>query len=259
MSPLTEARGDEIILDPTWWSWSGAHGGVLVAEAVRHAAATLGVGPRRSLRSVSVQLLSAVGAAPVRLRPTLLREGGTATSVALAAEQGGELRLHGHAVFGADGSAAAPGVAPAGAPRVDPPETSPVVRNDPTLVPFTQHVEFRSADGSRPLAGAADAQLTAWIRLREQATVDGAAAVMLLDALAPALYASLRSPVPVPTLDYTVHIVAPLDVRPVPAGSWLLARQRCVSAADGWAVDDGTLWDAGGRLLATARQTRRVL
>jgi acyl-CoA thioesterase len=110
-----------------------------------------------------------------------------------------------------------------------------------------------------PLTGADEAQLTAWFRIVEPTPVDAAQAVMLLDAMAPAVYAKLRVPVAVPTLDFTVHLHAALDAEPVPAGGWVLGRQRAVAAADGWEVDDGTLWDENGRLLATARQLRRVL
>jgi acyl-CoA thioesterase len=261
---VVEWDRDEVTLDPSWWSWSGAHGGLLVAETVRHAARVLDIDPSRSLRSVSVQLLSTVDRTPVRLVPELFRSGGSATSVGLRAEQGGEVRLIGHAVFGADraGGLSTPAIAP---PRVVPVEAAAPVPFPPELVPFGQHFEFRSAGGPLPLVEgntAGDgrtAQLTAWFRMTDPALVDAAQAVLLLDAMAPAIYATLHRPVAVPTLDYTVHLHAPLDAAPLASGAWVLGRQRCLAAADGWAVDDGSLWDEGGRLIATSRQLRRVL
>jgi len=258
MTQLLGTESDELVLDPSWWSWAGAHGGLLVAEAVRHAVRALEIPPGRGLRSVSVQLLSTVGPEPVRLAPSVLRHGGTATSVALRADQGGEPKVVGHAVFGASRPHDVTAQATA-APRVVPPESAPPVPGATGVVPFSRHFEFRSADGSMPLVGAEEAQLTAWFRMIEPTAVDAAQAVMLLDAMAPAVFARLHAPVAVPTLDFAVHVHAPLDEEPVPPGGWLLGRQRAVSAADGWEVDDGTLWDQAGRLLATARQLRRVL
>lgn len=47
--------------------------------------------------------------------------------------------------------------------------------------------------------------------------------------------------------------LAGLDAAPV------LVRAANVSTCDGWSVDDTDIWDRYGVLLATARQTRRVL
>jgi hypothetical protein len=84
--------------------------------------------------------------------------------------------------------------------------------------------------------------------------VDAAALVVMTDALPPALYGIATVPVPVPTGRPDRHPDARRDVR-----DWLLVRIATRTAEDGWCVDDSDVWGPDGRLLAQARQTRRVL
>jgi acyl-CoA thioesterase len=44
-----------------------------------------------------------------------------------------------------------------------------------------------------------------------------------------------------------------------PVGGWILVRIRTDHAGGGWVTDNSTAWSADGRLLAQARQARRVL
>jgi acyl-CoA thioesterase len=44
-----------------------------------------------------------------------------------------------------------------------------------------------------------------------------------------------------------------------PVDGWVLVQIRTDNAAGGWVTDDSAAWSADGRLLAQARQVRRVL
>jgi hypothetical protein len=58
LTTLLDHPADEVGVDPGWWSWSGAHGGLsvaLVAAAMRRA-----VGDDVALRSVTAQLLAPI-------------------------------------------------------------------------------------------------------------------------------------------------------------------------------------------------------
>ncbi|MEV6341576.1 hypothetical protein AB0M12_43515 [Nocardia vinacea] len=44
-----------------------------------------------------------------------------------------------------------------------------------------------------------------------------------------------------------------------PTQQSVLVRATNVSTGGGWSVDDIDIWDRGGALIASARQTRRVL
>ena len=82
------------------------------------------------------------------------------------------------------------------------------------------------------------------------------ALALLADCLPPAVFPTLTAPVAVPTVAFSMHVAAPPDdPGPVP----VLVHTRNTSTSGGWSVDDTTLRDERGRLLASARQSRRVL
>lgn len=104
------------------------------------------------------------------------------------------------------------------------------------LMPVARHLDTRPVRGSGPFGGADEPVLTAWVRLLPAERYREAVAPVLLDALAPSLYAVLPTPVAIPTVDFTVHFT---PVRPP--------------------VDEGTLHTPDGTLVARSRQLRRVL
>jgi hypothetical protein len=62
---------------------------------------------------------------------------------------------------------------------------------------------------------------------------------------------------PVPSVDLTVHLTDALDDGP--CREWALVRIRTEHAGAGWAIDDSAVRVEDGRLLAVARQARRVV
>jgi len=257
--PLSAATsldgGDSASLHRTWWSWAGPHGGLLAAIALRSAARLAGEG--RTPRTLSAQFLSVleVGAVPVRSR--LLREGGSSSTVASE-------------LLAVDGSPALTAVLTSGrsrrsgasyaavpAPEVPAWQDCAPLELPVELVPFAANLEFRPATPARPLGGGPRAELVAWVRLVEDEPVDSAALTVLVDAMPPGLYAATAVPLPVPTVELTVSYASDVDIDPV--RGWVLTRIATRAAADGWCVDDSEVWAPDGRLLATSRQTRRVL
>jgi len=122
------------------------------------------------------------------------------------------------------------------------------------VVPFTAHWEYRPGPGTMTIGGSSEAVQLAWVRLRTDRSYDAATLVALTDVLPPALYATTSTPVPVPAVDLQVVLAdAP------PTTGWVLTRIATRTSGGGWCVDDSEVWDSGGRLLAQARQVRRVL
>jgi len=121
------------------------------------------------------------------------------------------------------------------------------------LAPFLQHLEYRPATDTPLLGGRSQAEFVGWLRLRGDSPLDASALTVLVDALPPALYAALTAPASVPTVAMSVQYAEPAP------GGWVLGRITTRSAGGGWCVDDSDLWAPGGQLLASARQTRRVL
>jgi acyl-CoA thioesterase len=121
-------------------------------------------------------------------------------------------------------------------------------------MPFARHVDIRPVGDSRPFGSGEDPVLTAWIRLGSSTPYGPAVACILLDALAPSLYAVLTDPVAIPTVEFTVHLS---PVRP--AGEWFLVEQRTTWSTASFCVDDAGLYAPDGTAVAQSRQLRRVL
>ncbi len=245
-----EIRRSTTTIDPSLWSWAGPHGGLLAAIALDSAAEV--VAADHVPQVLSAQFLAGAGDRPLELAAQVLRAGGSSDVVRVDVTAGGEPVLTTTATFarprpGGTSYDAVP--APAAPPPDDCPLVAPV-----DLVPFTQHLQIRRV-GHGPVEGGDTATLVAWVRWADaDQPVDVAALVVMTDALAPALYGIATVPVPVPTVDLTVTLMPVRDVR-----DWMLVRIVTRTSEDGWCVDDSDVWARDGRLLAQARQTRRVL
>lgn len=122
------------------------------------------------------------------------------------------------------------------------------------VMPFARHLDIRPLGEQRPLAGGPDPALRAWIRPAEAVPYGPALAVLLLDALAPSLYATLTEPVVIPTIEFTAHFTGLEE-----PGPWYHVQQRTVWSTPILCVDEAELHAPDGRLLAHSRQLRRIL
>jgi hypothetical protein len=199
-----------------------------------------------------VQFLAGSGERPLDLAAQVLRAGGSSDVVRVDVTAAGEPILAATTTLARSrpggtryGAVPAPSV-----PAPDDCEVVPPV----DFVPFSRNFEIRRV-GPRPLVGGGTATLLGWVRWAEtNRPVDAASLVIFVDAVPPALYGIATQPVPIPTVDLTVT----LQPEP-PVTGWTLVRISTRTAADGWCVDDSDVWAPDGRLLAQARQTRRVL
>ncbi|MFF4234194.1 acyl-CoA thioesterase [Streptomyces sp. NPDC001820] len=254
--PTVDAEAVVAGVDPSWWSWDGAHGGyaaALALTAVRDRLAARGSEPR-PVRTLNAHFLTPVDERPMHFGTDVPRAGRRAAVCAFTGRQGGDAVLTGAAVFGRGGAGPAYDAWPA--PAVPGPEDCQPFALPRELAAFARHLEIRPATGARPLGGGERAELTAWIRFADGRPLDAEAVVILSDALPPALFALWTAPRPVPTAELTVHFTDALDTGP--ATGWALVRIRTEHAGSGWAIDDSAVWSADGRLLALARQARII-
>ncbi|WP_328404677.1 thioesterase family protein [Streptomyces sp. NBC_00390] len=243
-------------VDPSWWSWDGAHGGysaALALTAARDHLVALGEEPR-PVRTLITHFLTPVDQRPLHFATHTPRAGRRAAVSTFTGRQGGEAALTGTALFGQGGAGPAYSAWPT--PPVPGPEGCGPIGLPQELAPFARHLEIRPATGARPLGGGERAELVAWIRFADGRQLDAEAVVILTDALPPALFAVWTSPRPVPTAELTVHFTDALDAGPV--DGWALVRMRTEHAGSGWAIDDSTVWSGDGRLLALAQQARII-
>ncbi|SER80162.1 acyl-CoA thioesterase [Actinokineospora terrae] len=238
-------------VDESWRSWTGAHGGLLAGIALDHAGRLVSGLPARA---VHVSFLSAVRSDEVHVSADLVKAGRSSSTVIARLQAGEKLALLATATFGGgDNGPGSPAISLPDVPDVDTlaPFTLP-----PGLVPFAQHIEFRPVGGV-PLSGGDSPVLTSWVRLVAPPARPESAATVLLDVLAPALYATRTTPVPIPTVELAVHFTEAAHT--FDANEWAFARIHTEHASAGWCVDASEVWNRAGELVATGRQTRRIL
>jgi len=251
---LLATRG-AVTIPPDWWSWAGAHGGLLVALAAAHATDATDATPDAILRGSTAQLLRPVRE-PLALTSRVVHAGRRLTTVRTEGTAAGRTALVVHSTFGPTGSTVGAGAVALPAPLVHSPEDLAAFVPPADLVPFGGHVDIRPTDDVLPLSGAATARLTAWVRLREEGGAPGPLRTTLLaDALAPSLYATWDRPAPVPTVELSIHHRAP---SPLGDDPWLLVNARTDWSDEGWVSEAVDLWDRAGTHIATSRQLRLV-
>jgi hypothetical protein len=93
------------------------------------------------------------------------------------------------------------------------------------------------------------AELEGWLRFAEDREPDPLALLLFSDGIPPSLF-EVRGPDigHVPTVQLTTHLFA----RPAPG--WVQGRFRTRVQGGNFIDEDGELWDATGRLVATTRQ-----
>lgn len=237
---------------PDWIALGGIHGGLVVAVLLEAAVQAQGTRPA----AIAAHLHAPVAAGGAEVQAEVIRAGRSAASVSVRARQD---QLCASALVLLEGSTDAP--PPSSPPLLSesmpitaPQETAPLSAPPGIRLPFLEQVEIRPTGDSRPLAGGEQAALRAWIRPRRPIANPVTRAAVLLDALAPSLFAILRDAVPVPTIELTMHL-APS----APMSAWSAISQRTVWWNEAYCVDEADLRNEDGSLIAQVRQRRRIM
>lgn len=240
-------------IDDSWRGWTGPHGGALAGVLIETAqrASTRD----HPVRAADIRFLGRPASGGFALRVTELPIGRSTTMLEVVAEQADTAVAAATVTLGAATPTATPAHAARPAPAVPAPEDCAEFRLPPEIVPVGAHFVIRPAAGPLPLSGADEAMMCAWIALDPALAVDAPSLAVLADALPPGLFPLLEAPVAVPTVTLSLHLHA--DATGVDAP--VLVRAATVTSGAGWSVDDIDIWDRRGVLLATARQSRRVL
>jgi len=206
---------------------------------------------------------------PCEVRLELIRKGRTLTTARAQLVQDGKTRLE---VLTAFGDLSAPGtetppdkpvtlIAPSIPGPLDCPERSAEAQG--VELPIRDRIEIRvnpetqgavdPAKGKANSKADSKAEVSGWIRLRDQAPTTSISAVMFTDAFPPALFGLLGVIGWVPTIELTVH------VRRRPVTPWLLGQFVTNDIQGGRMVESGALWDETGALVAQSRQLGLLL
>lgn len=240
------------------------HGGLATAVAARAMERELD-DPAQRLRTITTVFAGAVQAGPVEIDVSLLRRGRSISQVSTTmCNVDADAGLTAMAVFGAD----RPGFSftDLDMPDVRPPEQCPSFRDiaaryseGPFHFNFWDHVDCRIAKGHarfEDFPPSPTSERVYWYRFDETPFLDGGvldplALVTLCDTMPGAVAEKVGSDQPVwlpPSADLTVHVLG--EAR----SEWVLARNRCRRADEGYASLEIELWDPEGGLVAFGTQ-----
>lgn len=234
-------------------SWAGVHGGVVIGRLLAAAQFELGRPPA----SVTAHLHRAVTPAEAEITVSTNHTGRSVSSAqATLAQDRLKATATVLAVAGHDSVAVQwpTGSGSSNSERDPAPDRLARLDMFDDVMPFARHLDIRPLGKHRPLGGGGEPSLRAWIRPVEQIPYGPALAVVLLDALAPSLYATLSEPIAIPSVEFTAHLTALEE-----PGGWFHIRQRTVWSTPSLCVDEAELHAVDGRLLAHSRQLRRIL
>lgn len=240
------------------------HGGLVTAVATRAMQLELDE-PEQRLRTVTTVFAGAVQPGPVEIDVTVLRRGRSISQLsATMRNAGADAGLTAMAVFGADrpGFSFTDLVMPeAGSPEQYPSFREVAAENGEGAFHFNfwDHADGRVVKGhSRwdDFPPSPTSEKVYWYRFDEPPFLDGGvldplALVTLGDTMPGAVAEKIGSDHPVwlpPSADLTVHVLG--EAR----SEWVLARNRCRWAGDGYASLEMELWDPNGGLVAFATQ-----
>lgn len=251
-----EQAGWDAELTEGWVVGGGVNGGYQLA-VVGHALSRTVPGKPDPI-AVSAYYLSATRPGPARVRPRVLRDGGSVATLAAELSQQGEDRLTVLATYGDLGALADDVRTTATPPDLPPVEDcvpntmapEEIRRIAPLMDRFDMRFDPRHV-GWAVGEPSGRGELQAWFRLVDDREPDALALLMVVDALPPVTF-DLGMFGWAPTLELTAH------VRARPAPGWLRVRHATRNLAGGMFEEDCEVWDSAGRLVAQSRQLARL-
>ncbi|HEU4979040.1 MAG TPA: thioesterase family protein [Solirubrobacteraceae bacterium] len=250
---VVEAAGEGAwtgTVDSTWSAPAGPNGGYVAAIVLRAMEGEL-ADPARPARSLTLHYLRPPAEGPLDIAVEVVRSGRRMSTLVARASQHGRLQVLAIAAFGVEMDSA---LDFAGAP----PQVRPAAQIEPIpaipQVPISRYFDMRPAIGPMPFSGSDEALSGGWLRLREPRPVEAPVLAMYCDAWWPPVFTRLKTPVPAPTIDLTVHFRNPPAATALDPQDRVLAVFRTATSEGGFVEEDGELWSPDGVLLAQSRQ-----
>lgn len=214
------------------------------------------------LRALQTNFVGPVAPGAMQVEVTLLRQGKNIRQVqarVTQADEQGDEQVGGVllGVFGTGRTSALPHLRPEQASVDKDPHASFKWPYIPNVTPaFTQHLDFRHAEGGMPFTGATEWHSRTHVRLHEPEGVDAELqAVMLADAGPTPALARLKRFAPASSVSWA------LELRPVGQvegdGFWRMDKDA-LATGEGYVNEKTTLWSPTGELAALGYQVVAV-
>lgn len=243
-----------------WLQGRTTFGGLIAACAVQAMRDAASAGWPADVRLVALQtnFVGPVELGPMDVSVQVLREGRNLRQLQATASQQGQTAAVLLAVFGAKRETALPPLAPPQPPVALQASDLPALPFLPGITPnFTQHIDFRWADGQPPFSGSDQWHSRIYARLKQGTAPAELLAVMLADAAPTPALSRLTQRNPASSVTWALELAA-FDLDATRAdGHWRIDKDT--RAADGGYVNETTLlWTPCGRLAAHGYQVVAV-
>lgn len=243
-----------------WQQGRTTFGGVLSALAVQ--AMRDVCGNDWPLRALQTNFVGPVSPGRFDIEVLLLRQGKNIRQVqarVMQADETGVAQVGGVllGVFGAARNSTLPHLRPDHHPVAKDPDSAFLWPFIPGVTPaFTQHLEFRQAEGGMPFTGSQEWHSRTHVRLRAPEGIDNELqSVLLADAGPTPALAQLSGFAPASSVSWA------LELRPVDAdpgdGFWRMDKDA-LATGDGYVNEKTTLWTPDGQLAALGYQVVAV-
>ena len=120
---------------------------------------------------------------------------------------------------------------------------------------FSENFNMRLAAGAAPMSGVDEADMSLWMRHKDENASGMLALLAIGDAPPPAVMATFKEPARISSMNWSIEM---LTSNPVTEDRWYLARHVSPQAADGYCVQDMTMWNSSGVPMMIGRQTVAV-
>jgi len=255
LRPLGEPGRFAAVLDDRWWIVTGPNGGLLAALLLR--AVQITVAARRAEldpRILTVQFLTGPTQGPIELAVDIDKDGRRVCFASATMTQAGRVICQARVTL-----AASLGDTFDLSDHVMPPVPAP--GQCPVLDPAATYGNARKRWQRRDVAPWGPGIVAGWMRLDPPVPVDAAVLALMVDNLPPSLRAHVADPdvaerTHTTTIEMTVYLRRP-DPGVGPDDECLVVL-RSASVVDGLHQEEGEVWSADGRLLATSRQLALV-
>ena len=247
-------------VEESWQQGRTLFGGLLSALAVQ--AMRDVCGSQWPLRALQTSFIGPVVPGAFDVRVKLLRQGKNVRQVQadiVQTDAQGEVQTAGVLLgaFGGGRTSTLPRLMPERADAAKTVEEALALPFIPGLTPaFTQHLDFRLAEGAYPFMGATDSSSRTYVRFKQGDGLDTELlSVILADAGPTPVLGQLKAPAPASSVSWALELRPVSDVSP--DGHWRMDKDT-VAVDEGYVNERTILWTPGGQLAALGYQVVAV-
>lgn len=258
LQQLADNDYQSLSITPDWAQGRATFGGLVAAimfKACRHAVDD----SERKIRNAQITFVGPVLTdETIDIQTTILRAGGSTTSIECKLVQKGQVQSTMIASFGK--SRESTHIISSEEPLPSYPHANklaimPYIKDK--TPEFIQHFNMAWAEGGMPFTNTQGKTMGGWCQLKDQViAADEGDVLTLIDSWPPIAIQMLDRFAPVSTLNWTVQFIQ--DLPELSCKDWYQYRVEALQGADGFSNTLAHFWSADGELLAISSQTVAV-